>query len=76
MVCIDNRVDINIAATREQIEAYKLNDEKVYYSQKDNVLHAPQDTTNRKISRYRRNGTMPRDFTVCPREDSNFRHRL
>ena len=48
MVRIDNRIDIKITATGAQIAAYTLNYDKVYYSQKDNKLHAAQGTTRKK----------------------------
>lgn len=38
MVCIDNRVDIKIAATGAQIAAYTLTEEKIYFNKKDNEL--------------------------------------
>ena len=39
MVCSDNHVDIKIAITGEQIAAYTLTEEKIYYNKKDNELN-------------------------------------
>ena len=74
MVCIDNRVSIKITTTGAQIAAYTLTEEKIYYNKKDNELNPNGATKNKKLETPTR--TMSRDFTACPREDSNFRHRL
>ena len=41
MTCKDEHVTIKIAATGEQIAAYTMEAEKVYYNKKDNEL-SPQ----------------------------------
>lgn len=48
MMCIDNHVDIRIIATGAKIAAYTLNDETIYYNQKDNELTPPRGNTKRK----------------------------
>lgn len=75
MVCVDNHVDIKITATGAQIAAYTLTEEKIYYNKKDNELNPPTGQLKTK-NLETPTGTMSRDFTACPREDSNFRHRL
>ncbi len=75
MTCKDEHVTIKIAATGEQIAAYTMESEKVYYNQKDNEITATRGATKTK-SLETPSGTTSRDFTWCPRVDSNHRHRL
>lgn len=48
MTCKDEHVTIKIAATGEQIAAYTMEADKVYYNQKDNEITATQGTTKTK----------------------------
>lgn len=48
MTCKDEHVTIKIAATGEQIAAYTMEADKVYYNQKDNEITAAQGTTKTK----------------------------
>ena len=73
MTCKDEHVTIKIAATGEQIAAYTMEAEKVYYNQKDNEITATRGATKTK-SLETSTGTMSRDFTRCPQQDSNPRH--
>ena len=48
MTCKDEHVTIKIATTGEQIAAYTMEADKVYYNQKDNEITAAQGTTKTK----------------------------
>ena len=56
------------------IAAYTLIDEKIYYNQKTTGSPSNWVSENEKLETP--TGTMSRDFTWCPRVDSNHRHRL
>ena len=66
MTCKDEHATVKIAATGEQIAAYTMEAEKVYYNQKDNEITATRGTTKTK-NLETPTGTMSRNFTWCPR---------
>ena len=56
------------------IAAYTLTDGKSYYNQ--NPTDSPSNWASENEKLETPTGTMSRDFTRCPRVDSNHRHRL